>query len=110
MDSSKVVCLLSGDAETGASSWNLSLPCYYNRLIESRFFREPPYHPAAAAGKEKTCQLFPAGSPVLTFKFTNLESLFVINDVLGELIIIIFPAPGLKRNTSPLVCLMNVWR
>ena len=84
--------------------------CYYNRLIKICFFRRFPYDITTACGKQYFGQLISADSSVFTFKFTYTELIFVIYNVLDQMIVFIVPGPGLKRHTLSGIAFMYIWR
>ena len=61
--------------------------CDCDGLVKSGFLGELPFHVGTAAGKQQVCQLFPAGCPVLTVEFADLQRFLVVNPVTGEAVV-----------------------
>ena len=61
--------------------------CYYYGLIEAGFLREFPLHFAAAVRSKQVCKFPSAGGSVFTVELAYLQSIFIVNDVLGKLIV-----------------------
>ena len=84
--------------------------CNHDWLIKAGFFREFPHDPAAAGSQQELRQLLSAYSPVGALELADRERFFIGDYILDQIIPVLFPVPGLKRDPTALPCIVDIRR